>query len=319
MYLTLSQTANELERTERQVRYLVKTGVLPPVNLDTFKRDGGYRFSQEVVEQLKEKLRPEGIPLRKAAEIVGITPQYLNSLALNGEIESQLIMIGNKKERRFTKEDCEAFRSKIRIKTHKSIAKFGEKLDLYNHIRLFNLIVYNEENVRVVKTKPITLLKSDGTLVQPPLKEDIPFSDEWEEKPYKTKKGFVTFKLPIPRNAEHTTYDILYKLIGGLGPKNIQVFEQDDGDYFIRCRQGKISLPQDYTELLKRYLVEGELSLTNENKVALQSNIVTQYIHLSRDLYETIENLANERNISTHGQLIDIIARGLNSLRKNEQ
>lgn len=314
MYLTLSQTAKELDRTERQVRYLVKTGVLEPANQDTYKRDGGYRFSQEVVEQVREKLKPEGISLRKAAEVVGITPQYLNSLAINGEIKSELVLIGNKKERRFLKEDCVNFRSQMRKKTHKSVAQYGNKLHLYKgNLRLFDLISYQGGNVRIVKTQPITFLKADGTLLSPPSREGIPLSNKWIEKPYNSKKGFVTFRMPIPRNAEHTTYDVLYKLIEGLGPKNVQVFERNDGDYFIRCRQGKIILEPKYTELLKRYVVEGEFFEINEEEVLLQSGIVSQYIHLPRELHEQIEKLSIERQVSIQEQLIDTVVRGLSS------
>lgn len=320
MYLTLSQTANELDRSERQVRYLVKTGVLTPVNQDTYKRDGGYRFSLEIVEQAKENLKPEGISLRKAAEIVGVTPQYLNSLALNGDIDSRLIKIGNKKERRFKEEDCLAFRKVIRKKTHKSVAGFGEKLQLYsNKLRLFDLISLNEKTVRIIKTDPVTFLTSEGTLIQPSSRDVLPESSGWPEKAYKTKKGFITFRFPIPRNAEHTTYNVLYKLIEELGPKNIQVFEQSEGDYFIRCRQKKISLQSKDTELLQRYVVEGEILPISDNEVELQSNIVSQYIHLPRELYGEIEKLANERSISLQKQLIETIMRGISSFQKADK
>lgn len=314
MYLTLAQAAIELDRTERQVRYLVKTGVLSPVNQDTYKRDGGYRFSQEVVEQIKEQLKPEGISLRAAAEIVGVTPQYLNTLALSGEIKSEIVMIGNKKERRFKKEDCLSFSSHIRKKTHRSVAQFGEKLHLFGHnLRLFSLISYKGEIVRVVKTDPIIFLKTDGTLIQPFSKEQLPLSDKWNEIPYRTKKGFIAFRFPIPRNAEHTTYNILYNLIEGLGTKNVQVFESSDGDYFIRCRQGKLALQREYIQLLKRSVVEGELVHINEEEIELQSSIISQYIHLPRELYGEIERLAQERSISTQKQLVETVVKGLSA------
>jgi hypothetical protein len=319
MYLTLAQTAKELDRTERQVRYLVKTSVLSPANQDTYKRDGGYRFSLEVVEQVKEQLKPEGISLRKAAEIVGVTPQYLNSLALKGDIESNLVKIGNKSERRFKSEDCLDFRNHIHKRTHGSIAQYGEKLHLFrNELRLFELISYNDEIVRVVKTEPVRFLKTDGTLIEPPSKDRLPLSDLWGEIPYKTKKGFISFRFPIPRNAEHSTYNILYKLIDGLGTKNVQVFERSDGDYFIRCRQGRLILQQKYVELLKRSVVEGELVQINEKEIELQSNIISQYIHLPRNFYDEIEEIAKKRSISTQKQLIETVVKGLDFYRSND-
>jgi DNA-binding transcriptional MerR regulator len=318
MYLTLEQAARELDRTERQVRYLVKTGILLPANQDTYKRDGGYRFSQEVIEKVKEKLKPEGISLRKAAEIVGITPQYLNSLALKGEIDSVLVMIGNKKERRFQMKDCLGFIEHFKNRTHKSVSQYGEKLHLYNHdLRLFELITYQGETVRIVKTEPVTFLNTKGELVSPAAVNVSPSLD-WPEKAYKTKKGFIEFQVPMPRNAEHATYSILYKLIEGMGVKNVQIFERKDGDYFIRCRQGKLNIQRQYAELLKRYLVEGELTVINEEETLLQSNIVSQYIHLPRELYEEIEKIAKERSVSTQSQLVETVICGLNSFNSKD-
>lgn len=319
MYLTLEQAARELDRTERQVRYLVKTGILLPANQDTYKRDGGYRFSQEVVEKVKEKLKPEGISLRKAAEIVGITPQYLNSLALKGEIDSVLVMIGNKKERRFRMKDCLSFIEHFKSRTHKSVSQFGEKLHLYNHdLRLFELISYQGETVRIVKTEPVTFLNSKGELVSPATSEDFATSKKWPEKAYKTKKGFISLQVPMPRNTEHATYNIMYSLIEGMGVKNVQIFERKDGDYFIRCRQGKLNIQRQYAELLKRYLVEGELTVINEEETLLQSNIVSQYIHLPRELYEEIEKMAKERSVSTQSQLVETVICGLNSFNSKD-
>lgn len=319
MYLTLSQAAKELDRTERQVRYLVKTGVLSPVNQDTYKRDGGYRFSLEVVEQIKDALKPEGISLRKAAEIVGVTPQYLNSFALKGTISSELVLIGNKKERRFQEKDCLEFRDKIQKRTHRSIARFGEKLRLFHHnLRLFEFISYEQEKIRVVKTEPVVFLKADGTLFHPSSDSDLPKIEQWEEQPYRTKKGFIAFRFPIPRNAEHMTYNLIYILIEGLGPKNIQVFEQNDGDYYVRCRQGKVLFKREHGELLRRYLVEGDLLFINDTEIELQASIVSQYIHLPRELFEEIEKLARTRSISTQQQLVETVTRGLNSFRSDQ-
>ncbi|MEQ2527606.1 hypothetical protein WMO40_12920 [Bacillaceae bacterium CLA-AA-H227] len=316
MYLTLSQASEELDRTERQVRYLIKIGVLSPANQDTFKRDGGYRFSQNEIYTVKEKLKLDGISLRKAAQIVGVSPQYLNSLALKGEIKSSLVKVGNKTERRFKEEVCMKFKQHIHTKTHKSIAQFGEKLHLYsNSIRLFDLIPYHDETVRVVKTSPVTLLKADGGLIFPETQEVLKASDEWNIKPYNPRKGFVVFRLPIPRNSEHKTYDILYDLISEIGPKNIQVFERSEGDYLVRCRQSKVKLTKAYFDLLQRYVIEGEIHYCN-GEVTLESGLVSRYIHIPNQLLAEVEELAKLHSMTTQGQLIEAVARGVKSIKR---
>lgn len=319
MYLTLSQTSKELDRTERQVRYLVKTHVLLPANQDTYRRDGGYRFLKEEVIRVKGVLEVEGLTLRVAAHLVGKTPQYLNSLALNGKINSELVLIGHKKERRFKEKDCLALKCQLDTGTHKSVAKYGEKLHLFsNHVRLFELVSYKEELVRVVKTQPLTLLKNDGSMIQPNANEITTHLETWPDLPYKTKKGFISFNIPIPRFPEHATYNTLYELIEGIGPKNVQVFEKTEGDYMVRCRQGKLPLKRESYDLLQRYIIEGKLHYSN-NEALLKSEIISQTIHLPRELYEKIEKIAIERSVSTQEQIIQTVVQGLKSLEKKER
>lgn len=318
MYLTLSQTSKELERTERQVSYLIKTKVLLPANQDTYKRDGGYRFTEEEVQRVKGIIKVEGLSLRAAAQLVGITPQYLNSLALKEKIKSELVVIGHKKERRFQVKDCLELKTQLGTVTHKSLAKYGEKLQLYrNHVRLFEPISYKDELVRVVKTNPLTLLKTDGSMIQPIANELTTYSEIWPELPYKTKKGFITFRIPIPRNSEHATYDALYELIEGLGPKNVQVFEQVEGDYFVRCRQGKFPLNRASYNLLHRYISKGKLHYSNSEAI-LKSEMISQTIHLPDELYEEIEKMSKKRSISTQELLIQTVVQGLKSLHREE-
>lgn len=316
MYLTLAQAAEKLDRTERQVRYLIKNGILVPANQDTYKRDGGYRFSLEEVSKAEQVIKPEGISLRKAAQIVGITPQYLNSLALNGQVDSVLVLIGNKSERRFKKEDCLELRNTLQRKTHKSVAQYGEKLHLFkNNLRLFELIKYKDNNARIVKTEPITLLNSDGTLLTS-FSGDTPIynSNEWKTRPYKSQKGTIVFKIPIPRFPEHPTYEALYHLIESLGPLNVQVFEQSEGDYYIRCRQGKINIQDDLIQLLEKYLVEGEIE-NNKKGIFLRTSLVSHYVHLPKELHTEINRLAKERNVPYQQQLLDVIKNGVKTFQ----
>ncbi len=317
MYFTLSQTSLELNRSERQVRYLVKSGILTPVNTDTYKRDGGYRFSIEEIEKVKNELKVEGISLREAADIVGISPQYLNTLAIDGRIQSELVLIGRRHVRRFKEPDCLQLAKELCHKTDKRLAQFGSKLSLFdNNLRLFELIPYKGEMVRIIKTNPITLLKSDATLVYP---VSIGHSSyKWPNIPYVTKKGFIVFQIPIPRNAEHKTYHVLYKLINGLGQKNIQVFEQEEGDYIIRCRPASLPLSKEDTKQLNRYLIEGELNYICTNTAQLDSNLVSQYIHIPKDLFQEAEKIASTNDLSTQELIVQAIERGLHSLKTDK-
>lgn len=315
MYLSLKQTAVELGKTERQVRYLINENLISPVNPDTYRRDGGYRFAIHEVQRVKENFNQEGLSLRNASKLIGITPQYLSRLAIEGKIASKLVQVGNRMERYFSTESCNDLQSQIKIKSSKKVAHFGKKLALYhNNRRIFELIKHANELVRVINTEPITLLKMDGTTISNIDDLDIRQSAAWPDVPYNTKKGFIEFKLSIPRSAEHHTYDALYTLIRELGPRNIQVFEQKDGDFYLRCRQGKINLPSEYFNILKRYLIKGDV-IEVEGQVKFISDFTSQYIHLPNELHKSVEKVAVQNSKSIQEQLIELIELGMNSIK----
>jgi len=309
MYYTMKDAADTLGRTERQTKYLIKNGVLNPVNKDTYRRDGGYRFSREHVWEVKQKLSPSGLKLKEAAALVGITPQYLSKLSLEGVVNSRLVKIGKRTERRFNKEDLMELKKTLEENPSKNLQKFGKKIHVFKgNSRLFEKVSYNGQPARIISTAPLTLLIHNGSKITV---EQNFNCNEWPEKSYVTKKGFVILEIPIPHNPEHPAYDAIYKLIEGLGEKNIQIFERETGDYFVRLRQGKLNLSKEEFYFLKRYVIDGKIDMVEDGVVQFSTGTVSQYVHIPEETYIKLEKYASERDSNIQDCIIELLNKSL--------
>ncbi|WP_221568695.1 helix-turn-helix domain-containing protein [Alkalihalobacillus sp. TS-13] len=309
MYISLKELAAKLKKSERVIHHLVKTNVILPVNPDTYRRDNGYRFRPEVYEFLKQMYHTDKLTLREAAEFIGVSPQYLNQLTKNNKIDSDLIQVGKRMERRFKKEECLRFKEKMKRGEHtRRSAHYGKKLKTYaNGLRLFEIIEVQGQCVRVINTEPVILLTNDGSTIN---KVNFAYrSEPWPPIQYERKKGFIHFQFSIPRSKDHATYKILYKLIKYLGEKNIQIYEQATGDYLVRCRQGRIPGTEEEFSLLNGSITQGRVEF-DEQYIQLKTQYISRTIDLPEELYTELQNEAERRNIPLKSLIISKLTKG---------
>jgi hypothetical protein len=304
MYISVSKLSDELNKTIWQIQYMVKNRIAIPVNPDTHRRDGGYRFTTEELERLKKIYKRSDFSLKEAANLVGITPQYLNQLAMDNKISSQMVRIGKREERRFEENSCIVLRNELNSKTHsKRHRQYGEKLvTFYNGVRLFQQIEINGVCSRIIKTNPLVLLTENGTTIENI--DNIENEMEWPEKPYITKKGFIEFQMPMPRSSNHPIYELFYILIQHIGPKNIQFFETSERDYYVRCRQANLAITQNQFELLQRFLVKGKIYIKGEVST-LSTDFEHIYIDIPGELLNSLKKEARIENTSLNTIIIN--------------
>lgn len=310
MYITVEKLSKELNKSIRQIQYMVKNGVAIPVNLDTHRRDGGYRFSVTEIQRLKKIYNRDDLSLKEASKIVGVTPQYLNQLAIENKISSEMVLIGNREERRFEEKNCHILRDDLNSKSHsKRHIKYGEKLVIFkNGVRLFQQVEHEGARSRVIKTNPLILLTENGTLVDNIV--NIEPELEWPVKPYITKKGFIEYLIPIPRSFDHPIYELFYTMIEQVGPKNIQFFETNESDYYVRCRQTNLEIKKSQFNLLQRFLVKGKMYIKGD-KIILSTDIEQIYIDLPTTLLSTLKVEAINKNISLSSLILEKLSKNM--------
>ncbi|MCM3164697.1 MULTISPECIES: hypothetical protein [Metabacillus] len=313
MYITVNELASILNKTKRQIQYMISNRIAQPINPDTHRRDGGYRFSSTEVERLKEIYNRNDLSLKEASRIVGITPQYLNQLALVNKIQSSMVSVGHRLERRFTKEDCESILVELKQKKHsKRNNQYGKRLSNYsNGVRLFKHITLDDQKYVIVNTDPLSVLNEKGETVYI---NSIDINIErWIDKPYVTKKGFVEFQIPIPKYVEHPAYNLFYTLIKQIGPKNIQFFETPLGDYYIRTRQSKIHLCDDQFDLLQKFILKGRIEKTADF-IFLSSDFDQVLLDIPYDTHKKVATLAHKNQQSVNDLFLNIIEEYLGDL-----
>lgn len=79
---------------KNQLGYLIKYKHIEPINMATWKADGGYRFEQGDVEKLEE-LYKDSLTLKEAAEFLSKSKTYVHNAAKDGYCPLKRLLKGN--------------------------------------------------------------------------------------------------------------------------------------------------------------------------------------------------------------------------------
>lgn len=312
MYLSIQQVSKKLHKSERQIRYMVKQEQIMPVNPDTYRRDGGYRFKEEEIEHIRRTYETNGLTVKEAATRAGISPQYLMQFVGKGDVESFTKIIGKQKRRFFELEEIERFKDRLKERTVSNReGEYGSLVQLISReVRIFDKVRINGVMTRVVSTSPLKTLMSNGKEIH--IHEIIEGKGKWPERDYIKQKGFAEFSVPIPRNMDHPVYDLLYKMILQLGKTNIQIYETDLGDFYVRCRLGQLKITEDELQLLLRYLEKGEIYYDPETSVAhLMSGFTTTSIDIPTKIVNRYQQEAEELGLPVEELFLKALRRYL--------
>lgn len=290
-YMSQSEIAQKLNKSKNTISLWVKNGVITPVNPGTYRSDGGYRFDVEEYERICKIFTGDMLSLTDAAKEVGISPQYLSTLATAHppQIPSQLVQFGKQKRRVFRRADCRALREVLAAKGSTQYYKEvgGLRLKLFkDHVRLFASFTYKGQKAVVVKVDPIRILTSVGYVNLSDV-ELLPFSNELVDVPYeRDRRGFMFFTFPKSENPDSPIYDMLYHLIEAMGQRNIAIFERET-EFYVRSRLG--TFRGDYTEfkLLDQYKVESGLSY-HEGFIVLEGESIVKATTYQRTIYDRV-------------------------------
>ncbi len=96
-YLSLEEVCDRVGLTKNQLGYLIKYKHIEPINLDTWKADGGYCFEKEDVKKLEE-LYKDCLTLKEAAEFLNKSKTYVHNAAKDGILPFKEIAKGKSTE-----------------------------------------------------------------------------------------------------------------------------------------------------------------------------------------------------------------------------
>ncbi|KXH80317.1 MULTISPECIES: helix-turn-helix domain-containing protein [Bacillus] len=141
-YLSLEEVCDRIGITKNQLGYLIKFKQIEPINLATWRADGGYRFEQEDVKKLEE-LYKDSLTLKEAAEFLNKSKTYVHNAAKDGILPFKEIAKGKSTERLYLKSDLEIFKERIENRSK------GESKEKKQHLSLY----LNEKVLEAIKKK----------------------------------------------------------------------------------------------------------------------------------------------------------------------
>jgi hypothetical protein len=301
-YISQKELAKKLKKSTRTIGLWVEKGMAQPVNPDTYKSDGGYRFTEKEFERLQQIF--DQLFLSDAAKIIGISPQYLGTLAKANppEIPSQIIEYGKQKRRVFRRSDCLAFKE---ARENSQISReSGRELTLYQkNLRLFDSFVIHNQKVVAIDVNPIRLLSEKGYIIES-IDSYLPASVPCLDLPYEKHVGSLTFSFPKTKDVYSKQYELISRMIQYLGTKNMRVFEKDD-EYYVRTRIGRFKGSAEDLHFLNQHKLEGYLSIEGEF-IELSSSVITKRTNYSKTVYDKILELSQKSN-NNFDHIVDVL------------
>ncbi|EJP84216.1 helix-turn-helix domain-containing protein [Bacillus cereus] len=129
-YLSLEEVCDRVGLTKNQLSYLIKYKQIEPINLATWKADGGYRFEQEDVKKLEE-IYKDSLTLKEAAEFLNKSKTYVHNAAKDGILPFKEIAKGKSTERLYLKRDLENFKWEIENTSKEESREKKQHMSLY--------------------------------------------------------------------------------------------------------------------------------------------------------------------------------------------
>lgn len=129
-YLSLEEVCDRVGLTKNQLGYLIKYKHIEPINLATWKADGGYRFEQEDVKKLEE-IYKDSLTLKEAAEFLNKSKTYVHNAAKDGILPFKEIAKGKSTERLYLKRDLENFKREIENTSKEESREKKQHMSLY--------------------------------------------------------------------------------------------------------------------------------------------------------------------------------------------
>lgn len=296
LYWSELEVANYFGRTKKTVKLWVEKGILTPANTDTYRSDGGYRFTLAEIERIKKLERSKDfLSLKDASEYIGISEQYLCTLAIKKEIETEEGSFADPRRRFVHIEECNRFRQLILQRRHTKYMRFaGQKLNLFEQgIRLFDSFIYHEKQAVIILLSPLKLLV-DGEGILEPTEKVVFSSKPIKEIPYMRTKGAGVFQFELTHDVYSPIFPIMSKLIESLGDKNVRI-TINEGKYIVKCRRGYFEGTNEEFKMLLKHQVSGDVYMRG-NVIHVGGELKTRPFNIEIDLFKLLETEASKSN-----------------------
>ncbi|AZJ24601.1 DNA-binding protein (plasmid) [Bacillus wiedmannii bv. thuringiensis] len=299
-YKTFEEVCEQANLSRNQLRYLIKYKKIEPINRDTWKADGGYRFEQEDAQQLAEEYK-DYLSLKNAAVYLQKSRTYVHNAAKEGSLPFKEVAKGKTTERLYHLKDLEEFKRKMN-----EVGMVNKRL--YDHLQLhsknlllFDMVEFNDQEARVIDTEKRLGINSHNEQITIP--EEVMsnhFSEDAIQKKKITRPGDLSFLFPL-----YTAYDVMLYVISHLGMSNVLVSKKNEG-YFMKCKLGTIPYESYMFRVLNSCLICGVLQHKND-AIRLTDDKEHVSLYLNAEVVEAAKKKADKKGYKGYKKYLEDI------------
>ncbi|MEK4297366.1 helix-turn-helix domain-containing protein [Paenibacillus sp. FSL R5-0914] len=279
-YLNINQVAEELKVTLSTVYKLIDhpdpLKKLEPVNPESYRGEGGYRFRKEDVERIKPLYISKDLTTTQAAARIGRSKTFLQNLMRNGELSYYEAYFRGKNTFFIKEEDLLEY-EQSKPSNVKSNTLYDKKTGAF----LFQPYL-NKENgriARIMEMERISPMKIKAKMIDEGGK-GISYEEaiatwkpliQLERKESNSAYGYACFNFPIPTFLDSMIYTIIEQFYQHVGPANMRI-SKEEASLVVKVKKcvlkgiSPLTYP-DFIDKLKLYIRSGEIISEGEDTV----------------------------------------------------
>ncbi|MFS1513112.1 helix-turn-helix domain-containing protein [Chengkuizengella sp. SCS-71B] len=278
---------------------------LEPINRETHRGDGGYKFKAQDVERIKSFYKKKDLTSSDAAKILNVSTTYVHKLIKNKDLEYYESEYKGKRTFFIKKEVVEQYKL-----NHPEL----EKNDVIYHKKegLFLFQPFKKEGqlARIYKINSkgrkaeSFLITENGEEISLERAEEEGWKREvvLEQRKNIATYGTAKFHFPKPASIDSLIYDIIVQLLKHVGVNNIKI--EIDDKILVEVKKSELQGVQsqthfDFINTLKKFIVEGKV-IEKYDGILIDTGLTPMTFYMDEELKEKIMNEINETGVSMH-------------------
>ncbi|WP_054025078.1 helix-turn-helix domain-containing protein [Bacillus sp. FJAT-28004] len=269
-YLNVAEAAEEIGVTTTSLYKLVnhsdQSKRLEPVNRQTHRGDGGFRFTREEIDRVKVLYKKDDLTSAEAAKRMGRSTTYIHKLINDNSIEFYEKEYRGKKTYFIKEVDLNHY-----LELNPDAGKTETLFDKRSGIFLYQPYSKEGNIARITRLKRINHRKVEAFLQTNDdrmITHDTAIKEGWQpviqlkEKKTLTSYGYAKFIFPIPKTLDSVIYAVLEEFFIHAGPANMRISVEDKLVVEVRKSVLLGIMPATHPDLidkLKLFIVEGEV------------------------------------------------------------
>ncbi|MGF7035331.1 excisionase family DNA binding protein [Paenibacillus mucilaginosus] len=318
-YLDVTSAAKEIGITVVSLYKLINhqdpTKRLEPVNRNTYRGDGGYRFTSDDVQRIKGLYTKVDLTISETAKELGRSNTFVYRLIREGQLEAYEAEFKGKRVYFITRENLDRFKLQ-----HPDTGASETIYDRKNKLFLFQPFMKDGRLARIVEMKRVSVKRTDS-LLQIGHDERIPYAEAIEQgwrplysipdhKPLHSY-GFARFVFPKPTTLDSVIYNVIEEMFRHIGPVNMKI-HQDAGSIIVEVKKAVLTnvLPSTHPDLidkLKLFIKSGEIVIKYDG-VLIDTGFSPVTFYLPEKKKEALQQLAQRSGMTLQEWLDSVVS-----------